>query len=156
MWHEAINYLFKSHLCINFAASLQSKHRLKPLLRASNTVGNQLPHHQAPSTGFSSFAEHTCRGRIILTAAKTISLRGQSPLNGRVTVPICGDPSQGLPALDPSRDACSFSEQRQRQHPAGGTNLPPKIRFSHLPVVSSSKASRISSVSVEYSKTQPK
>ena len=83
--------------------------------------------------------------------SKTISLRGQSLFSGRVTVPICGSPSWESSSSNQSRDNCSSSEQRQRQHPASGTNLPPKIRFRHLPVVSCSKASKISSVSVEYS-----
>ena len=130
---------------------MRSKRQLKPLLCAASTLDNQLPNPLSPSTGSSSFTEHACRGRIILTAAKTISLRGQSPLSGRVTVPICGNPSQGLPTIDPSRDACSSSEPRQQQCPAGGANLPPKIKFNHLPVVLCSKASKMSSVSVEYS-----
>ena len=125
-------------------------------LCAISTVGNQSPHHPAPPRASLPLRiMHAAAGPYLARqeprVSKTISLRGQSLFSGRVTVPICGSPSWESSSSNQSRDNCSSSEQRQRQHPAGGTNLPPKIRFSHLPVVSCSKASKISRVSVKYS-----
>ena len=67
-------------------------------LCAISTVGNQLPHHPAPPRASLPLRiMHTAAGPYLARqeprVSKTISLRGQYLLYGRVTVPICGDSS---------------------------------------------------------------
>ena len=128
---------------------MRSKHRLKPLLRAASTVGNQLPHHQAPrrasaplrnmSTAAESYLPRPkptcCAANHLLVAAlqyQSVAIlpRGDLPLihPGTHTLRASQDSSSVRPAAPTCRSKSNstiflwFCAQRQAKYQVSALN----------------------------------
>ena len=104
---------------------MRSKHRLKPLLRAASTVGNQLPHHQAPRRASAPLRNMITAAESYLPRPKPTCCAANHLLVAALqyqSVAIL--PRGDLPLIHPGMCALSASQDNSSVRPAAPTCRP--------------------------------